>query len=69
MEAGMQTVWERYIKPMFCMHGVTDEMHMLYYYQYFKAGVLSMLKLWLDRSCTESPQEVAEMITKTLDRK
>lgn len=68
MEAGMQTVWDRYIKPMFCAHGVTDETHMLYYYQNFKAGVLSMLKLWLDRGCTESPQEVAEMITKTLDR-
>lgn len=68
VEEGMQTVWDKYLRPMFRAHGVTDETHMLYYYQNFKAGVLSMLKLWLDRGCTESPQEVAEMITKTLDR-
>ena len=68
VEEGMQTVWDKYLKPMFRAHGVTDETHMLYYYQNFKAGVLSMLKLWIDRDCAESPQEVAEMITKTLNR-
>ena len=68
MEAGMQTVWDKYLKPVFLSRGVTDEAHMLYYFQYFRTGVLSMLKLWLDRDCQESPREVAEMIEKTLHR-
>ena len=68
MEAGMQAVWDRYMKPVFLSRGVTDEAHMLYYYQYFKAGVLSMLKLWLDRDCLEKPQEIAGMIEKILNR-
>ena len=68
MEAGMQTVWDRYLKPVFLSRGVTDEAHMLYYFQYFKAGVLSMLKLWLDRDCRESPMEIAGMMEKILNR-
>lgn len=68
METGMQTVWDNYLKPVFLSRGVTDETHMLYYYQSFRAGVLSMLKLWLDRDCAESAREVAQMIEKTLNR-
>ena len=68
MEAGMQTVWDKYLKPVFRSRGVTDEAHMLYYFQYFRSGVLSMLKLWLDRDCRESPQEIAGMIEKILNR-
>ena len=68
VEEGMQTVWDKYLKPVFLSRGVTDETHMLYYYLYFRTGVLSMLRLWLDRECAESPREVAEMITKTLNR-
>ena len=68
LEAGMQTVWDKSLKPVFLSRGVTDETHMLYYYQYFKAGALSMLKLWLDRDCAEPPQEIAGMMVKTLRR-
>ena len=66
MEAGMQRVWDAHIKPGFAAHGVTDEAHMLYYYQYFKAGVLSMLGLWIERGCPEPPAEIADLIAKMM---
>ena len=68
MEAGIETVWEGFLKPLFRSRGVKDETHMLYYFQYFKAGILSMLKLWLDRDCADPPEEVAKMIEKILNR-
>ena len=68
MEAGMQRVWDIYLKPAFLEHDVTNEVHMLYYYQYFKAGVVSILKLWIDRDCEDAPNEIAEMIVTFTDR-
>ena len=38
MEEGFQSVWEKGIKPLFLLSGVYDENHMLYYYEYIKAG-------------------------------
>ena len=68
MEAGMQQIWNDYLKPVFLVHGITNEAHMLYYFQYFKAGVLSILKLWLDRGCVETTNEIAEMIVRLASR-
>lgn len=57
-----------YLKPAFSARGVTNEAHMLYYFQYFKAGVLSLLKRWLDQGCPEPPSEIAEMIVQLINR-
>ena len=68
LEAGIQAVWDNYFKPAFSARGVTNEAHMLYYYQYFKACVMSLLKLWLDQGCPESPAEIAEMLVQLINR-
>ena len=68
METGMQALWDSWVKPTFLLWGVEDETHMRYYFQSFRASVLSMLKLWLDRNCAESPRELAEMISQLLSR-
>lgn len=68
MEAGIQAVWDKYLKPAFIARGVTSEAHMLYYFQYFKAGVLSLLKRWLDQGCPEPPAGIAELIAQLINR-
>ena len=62
MEAGFQNYWETRLKPVFLRAGVTDERWMLYYYQFVKAGVTTVLKLWLDDGCRESPAEIARVL-------
>ena len=62
MEAGFQSYWESHLKPVFRRAGVTDERRMLYYYQFVKAGVMTVLKLWLDGGCRESPEEIARIL-------
>lgn len=62
MEAGFQSYWESHLKPMFRKAGVTDERRMLYYYQFVKAGVMTVLKLWLEGGCRESPEEIARIL-------
>ena len=62
MEAGFQSYWERHLKPVFLRAGVRDERRMLYYYQFVKAGVTTVLKLWLDSGCRESPEEIAGIL-------
>ena len=42
MEEGFQSVWEKGIRPLFLLSGVYDENHMLYYYEYIKAGKESL---------------------------
>ena len=62
MEAGFQSYWESRLKPVFLRAGVRDERRMLYYYQFVKAGVMTVLKLWLDGGCRESPEEIAGIL-------
>lgn len=62
MEAGFQSYWESHLKPVFLRAGVRDERRMLYYYQFVKAGVMTVLKLWLDGGCRESPEEIAGIL-------
>ena len=62
MEAGFQRYWESHLKPVFLRAGVTDERRMLYYYQFVKAGVMTVLKLWLEDGCRESPEEIARIL-------
>lgn len=60
---GNQTfLWEEYFVSMFQSYGVTNERHMLYYFQFFKAGLLSCVKKWLEDGCPESPDELASLI-------
>ncbi len=62
METGFQSYWESHLKPVFLRAGVRDERRMLYYYQFVKAGVTTVLKLWLDGGCRESPEEIAGIL-------
>ena len=58
--------WQEQVKPLFRSYGVQDETHMRYYYEYFKAGLLTVLQLWLEGGCTETPKELSQMISRML---
>ena len=62
MEAGFQSYWESHLRPVFLRAGVMDERRMLYYYQFVKAGVMTVLKLWLEDGCREDPAEIARIL-------
>ncbi len=61
--------WEEQIKPLFLSCGVENESHMQYYYANFKAGLLSVLRLWLENGCMESPGELSVIISRMLPAK
>ena len=67
MEAGFQSYWESHLRPVFLKAGVTDERRMLYYSQFVKAGVMTVLKLWLEGGCREEPAEIARILRAMLN--
>ncbi len=68
VETGMHALWDSHLKPVFLARGVTNETHMRYYYQSFRTAMMSMLRLWLERDCTESPDELSQMMIRALIR-
>lgn len=68
-EEGFLELWNTHIKPMFASHGVESEAHMRYYFEYVKSGFVTILRLWLEDSCAESPAEIAEIMSRMLPQK
>lgn len=65
-EAGFQSFWENRLKVRFQAAGVTDERRMLYYYEFVRAGISQVLKLWIDGGCLETPGEIGKIIKSML---
>ena len=68
-EEGFRMYWNLVIKPMFLEHGVIDEPHMRYYFEFVRSGFTSVVELWLENGCIETPRELAEIIHKILPQK
>ena len=58
--------WQDQIEPLFRSFGVEQETNMRYYYAYFKSGLQTVLRLWLENGCMESPEEVSRIISRML---
>jgi len=69
LETGLQYFWDRKIRPLFLAHGVENEAHMRYYFEYVKTGFMSVLRLWIENGCSESPKELAGVLYQMLPRK
>lgn len=39
-----------------------DNRHIQYHMEFFKAGITKILKLWLEKGCLETPEEMNEII-------
>ena len=61
-----QRYWQDQIEPIFRSHGVEQESTMRYYYAYFKSGLQTVLRLWLENGCIESPEEISRIISRML---
>ena len=54
---------------MFLAYGVESKAHMRYYFEYAKSGFVTVLRMWLEGGCIESPRELAGIIYKMLPAK
>ena len=66
MEDGFQAIWETQLKPHFLAAGITDERRMLYYFHYVRAGMTTVLRLWLEDGCRETPKEIAHILRNSI---
>ncbi len=66
LKDGYRLFWEKKIQPMFLAHGVEDEARMHYYFEYAKSGFMTVLRMWLEGGCEESPRELSEILYKML---
>lgn len=62
LEPGFRRYWEQTVRPLFLSVGVEREARMRYYYEYFQSGVVSVLKLWLERDCAESAEDITGIL-------
>lgn len=69
LREGYRLFWEKKIHPLFLAHGVENETRMQYYFEYAKSGFTSVLRLWLENGCRESPRELAVILYQMLPRK
>ncbi|MBQ3704773.1 MAG: TetR family transcriptional regulator C-terminal domain-containing protein [Oscillospiraceae bacterium] len=69
LEDGYQLLWEKKIQPLFLTHRVESEARMRYYFTYAKSGFVTVLRMWLEGGCRESPRELAGIIHKMLPTK
>ena len=65
-DPGFQRYWQNQVLPLFQSCGVHNEAHIRYYYEYVKAGIVSILRLWLENGCPETPAELAQILCRML---
>ncbi len=61
--------WEMKIVPCFRLHGIENETHMRYFFEYVKAGFMMVIGSWLNNGCQEPPGELAEILYKMMPAK
>ncbi|MCR4587744.1 MAG: TetR/AcrR family transcriptional regulator [Lachnospiraceae bacterium] len=66
MEEFQRQNWEDRIKPLFMANGVLEEIHMRYYYEFIKSGFITILSLWLENGCQQSPEEMSFILYELL---
>lgn len=59
----------RYMRPFFLSLGFSetdaDERRMQYYFRFFFAGMIEVIRLWVESDCIETPEEMAAVILKS----
>lgn len=65
-ETGILKLWDSRLRSRFEAAGVHDEKRMNYYYQFVRAGVVQVLKIWIDGGCRESAGEISGILRSML---
>ena len=59
----------RHMRPFFLSLGFSetdaDERRMQYYFRFFFAGMIEVIRLWVESDCIETPEEMAAVILKS----
>ena len=66
IERIMNYLFEAAFIPFFQRIGVTSETQMRYHFDYFEYGLLGVLRRWLGYGCPESPEELTDLIWRTI---
>ncbi len=56
------SLWKNYFVPQFQEYGITNELQMQYFLDFFYTGTLRVIRDWLAHGCPESPEELADII-------
>ena len=62
IKQGFEPLWNQIIKPLCLKAGITSENEMMFYWIGFQAGFTMILKYWVENDCTESVEQLAEII-------
>ena len=67
LDKSMEMLRVEVFAPIFSRIGLTER-EGRYHFNFFKAGFLTVLKQWLEEGCIESPQELAQIIGRSIPR-
>ena len=62
MDESFRSFWNAVIKPVFLQNNVLNEDRMLYYFRFFKTGIMSVLNAWLTGGCRETADEIGDLL-------
>lgn len=62
IKQGFESLWNQIIKPLCLKAGITSEKEMMFYWIGFQAGFTMILRYWVENDCTESVEQLAEII-------
>lgn len=65
LDENMKMLYESIFKELFERIGLTERQGM-FYFIYFKAGFLAILRQWLKDDCPETPEELARILTNSM---
>jgi len=66
LDSSFPFIWNEVALPYSKELGITSEDDLLYYYIYFQSGIFMIIKQWLQNSCKESPEHMAQIIRNCL---
>lgn len=61
----MELLRTRITKPLFDKLGVSER-YGIYYFDFFKSGLITVLRRWLNDGCPETPRQMADIIISCL---
>ena len=61
-------IFESSASPYLEKHGISDLSEQHYYYSFFIAGLIQIVKEWLKGSCLESPEIISDIVIRSTQR-
>lgn len=62
LKRGFNQLWNQTLKPLYLDTGLISESEMKFYFVGFQAGFIMILKRWVEGNCTESEEQIAQIV-------